>query len=680
MAESPDFTARQMPEQITVQSAKGRPMLTWVGKRAPAHFPVLPAQCVETFTPPSLPTATAALNAIYHGDNREVLAHLLANGWRGQVRLIYIDPPFDSGADYVRQVRLRGGEAERLNGAAPSLGEQVQYSDIWANDNYLQFMYERLPLLRELLAEDGTLWLHCDHRKVHHLRMLLEEVFGPDNYLNTIAWRSQVARGAKVNAFYFPYSTHSIEIFAKNRSAPPCWHPPKKRVIMTAAEAARHYLQDEGGFFRTSDPGSYSFARLCELHAAGRLYAPFGGTIVIDTANERVYGSNGGSIGIKYYLTPWRDEGGDDCYMAEQVIDNLWDDIPGLGTTPSEEVGYPTQKTEALLERIISASTNPGDLVLDCFMGSGTTLAVAQKLDRRWIGCDINWGSIQTVVQRLHGDINAKITKTSDHPAAHATFALYRINGYALGGADLPNGTLSAPLSQAALVGLASEAVGVQRTRNDVFFEGKLGERLVKFADFSRPLLVADLAAIGAELHSRPQEGRGVVVICLGSEVTTAEWVTNWNRHRQGVQQGIPSLGFNHLEVIELYSDPRYGGFFVHQPAQARITVSRHTTDRSKLQIQIRDFISPTIITRLQRTGGVVTPTISDWRAMVDSVAIDPDYDGQVLRVALADAPRKRNEMVHGKYEIAGPLTPTTVAVKITDMLGEELLVTQVVD
>ena len=136
---------------------------------------------------------------------------LATSGLRNAVRLIYIDPPFDSNADYTRKVRLR-------NDRSQVLGQQVQYSDTWAGDSYLQFMYERLLLLRDLLADDGSIWLHCDYRQVHRLHLLLEEVFGEENYLNTISWRSQVTRGAKVNAFYFPFSTQYIEIFAKNRS------------------------------------------------------------------------------------------------------------------------------------------------------------------------------------------------------------------------------------------------------------------------------------------------------------------------------------------------------------------------------------------------------------------------------------------------------------------------------
>jgi len=132
-----------------------------------------------------------------------VLAHVLANGFRGKVDLVYIDPPFDSGADYVRRVELRGvSGTARLDGEGYTLGEQIQYTDIWANDNYLQFMYERLILLKELLAEDGLIWLHCDPARGHYLKCVMDEVFGPDRFVNQIVWKrsdahSDVGQGAR---------------------------------------------------------------------------------------------------------------------------------------------------------------------------------------------------------------------------------------------------------------------------------------------------------------------------------------------------------------------------------------------------------------------------------------------------------------------------------------------------
>ena len=184
--------------KVQIKPAKGRPMLTWVGKKPLRHATAYPAQLVETFHaegrtstasksfedwPKGLPQA----GLLFHGDNKDVLAWLLANGFRGKVKLIYIDPPFDSGADYVRKVELRGNiNVAKLDGEAYNLGEQIQYTDIWANDNYLQFMYERFMLLRELLSEDGAIWVHCDSRRSHYLRFVLDEIFGEDNSINEV--------------------------------------------------------------------------------------------------------------------------------------------------------------------------------------------------------------------------------------------------------------------------------------------------------------------------------------------------------------------------------------------------------------------------------------------------------------------------------------------------------------
>ena len=341
-----------------------------------------------------------------------VLAHLLATGWAGRFRLIYADPPYNSGVDWTRRVRRRGPHASSADAV---LEQQPQYADAWDESAYLQFLYERLPLLRDLLADDGSLWLHCDHRHAHHLRCLLEEVFGAKNYLNTITWRSQTPRGAKVNAFYFANSAHTIHVFAKDRSAPTCWTPAKKTLILSEAQAAAEFMRDERGFFRTSDPGTFSFESLQRLHAEGRLYAPYGGEVVLDTAARRACCSNGGNIGVKYYLADL----GDGRHAVERGVDNIWDDIPGLGTTPNEDLGYPTQKTEALLTRVLKTATQPGDWVLDPFMGSGTTLAVAQKLGRRWVGCDVGYGAVQTARRRLQAVIQAQLAAELRAPVRH---------------------------------------------------------------------------------------------------------------------------------------------------------------------------------------------------------------------------------------------------------------------
>jgi len=498
---------------------------------------------IETFDPThlvlphdprvSIPAIPDALgNALYHGDNLPMLAHLREAGYAGRFRLIYADPPYDSGVDWTRKVRLRGPKA---GSAQPVVAQQLQYTDDWEEGEYLQFLYVRLQWLCELLAEDGSLWLHCDHRHAHHLRCLLDEIFGAKNYLNTITWRSQTARGAKVNAFYFPNSAHTILVFAKNRAAPTCWNPPKKSYVLTAVEAAAEFMHDKHGFFRTSDPGTYSFESLQRLDAEGRLYAPYGGAVVLDEAAQRVYCTNGGNIGVKYYLAAL----GDGRHAVERAVDNIWDDIPGLGTTPSEDLGYPTQKTEALLERIVATATRPGDWVLDPFAGSGTTLAVAQKLGRRWIGGDAALGAVQTAARRLQ---TMMVRQHAD----------------------------------------------------------RAQERIGNFAIYRDPDAVVPPPA------------------------------------------GTPRVALSITPI---------GG----EPARIRIVVE--------------DVGWPS------HDGG--EPLNGDWRTAVDSIVVDPAFDGQVLRVAMADAPPKRKHLVTGVFTMPAPTQPTTIAVRVTDVWGRDSIVTQ---
>jgi len=400
-------------KQVKITPAKGRPMLYWIGKKPLDYVKGFPAQIVEVFDPlntvDSKHYAIDSIkyenlkenwhNLLLHGDNKDVLATLLENGFRGKIDLIYIDPPFKSGADYVRKVELRGlKNLGRIEEDEASVLQQTMYFDIWNNDTYLQFMYERLMLLKELLSDAGSIYVHLDHRVVHYIKPLLDEIFGHENFRNEIIWRRQIPRGMKAHAEFLPFSAEYILLYTRGENA--IWNQPRKTNKLTLEEAKKKYMKDEKGFFRTSDPGTYSFESLFNLYKEGRLYAPYNGKIIIDQENKIIKSSTG-NLAVKYYR---RQEGN---FVIEEIpVDNIWDDIPGLGIVSSEWIGFQTQKPEALLERIIKASSNQDEIVLDCFCGSGTTLAVAQKLGRRWIGCDINKGAIQTTAKRI-----AKIIK-----------------------------------------------------------------------------------------------------------------------------------------------------------------------------------------------------------------------------------------------------------------------------
>lgn len=342
-------------------------------------------------------------NMVIRGECVSACAYLKEKGI--QVDLVYIDPPFASGADYAKKVYIRRNPkvAEAIVKAEQELDidelkafEEKMYGDVWDKEKYLNWMWENLMAIKSIMNENAVIYVHLDHQIGFYVKILLDEIFGETNWLNTITWRSQVARGAKVNAFYYPYSSHYLMIYSKgNDKNNTVWNIEKKEVFITEEEAEKNYNKDKYGYFRTSDPGTYGFEKICEFNNQHRIYVSKGGELILDFDNK-TYSTTKGTIGIKYYL---KKEG--NGYIAERAIDNIWDDVPGLGTTPNEDVGYATQKTEALLKRVIKASSNKGMLVADFFGGSGVTAAVANKLGRKFIHCDIGINSIQTTRDRL---------------------------------------------------------------------------------------------------------------------------------------------------------------------------------------------------------------------------------------------------------------------------------------
>lgn len=372
------------------------------------------------------------------------------------------------------------------------------------------------------------------------------------------------------------------------------------------------------------------------------------------------------------------------------VATDVWTDMLSYQETPDEREGldlYPTQKTTRLLTRIISAASDPGDLVMDCFAGSGVVAKVAQKLGRRWIGCDINKGAIQTTAKRLQTTIADQIEAQRKSPLtlslsppsgargnnvspAQVAFTVWRVNDYDLA------------IQHNEAVNLACEHIGIQRTRTDPYFDGTLGKSLVKIIPFGHPLTPLDLEELKRELEARPDEDRPVTLVCLGMELAAKTWIEEWNRLRKRKKdESLHKPEVNKIDVIELRTDPKYGKFIRHEPDRAKFKITRVGAGLAapKIVVEIEDFISPTIIERLEQQAGMLKPKIDDWRAMVDCVMIDPAYDGKVFNVALADVPERKTDLVAGRYELPAPHGETTVAIKIIDMLGEEVLVTRLV-
>lgn len=588
-----------------VSTGRGRPMLSWAGKRAPSTVSAPPAQQLESFAPGPEPAPRSACwvdwpdshprgGLLFQGDNKEVLAHLLVSGFRGKVKLVYIDPPFDSGAEYVRRVTLRGSlRHQRLESEQLSLGEQLLYEDLWTHDQYLQYMYERLLLLKELMSEDASLYLHCDWHRSHHLRCLLDEVFGAGAFRNEIIWHYYNKLASGTTRFS---RAHDNLLFYANERAP--FTPLEEAREQPVKQIARRY--QDGVAVNVKD-------------ASGRI-----------VYRER----------------------------AARRVDDVWRLACLQPADQSENTQFQTQKPEALLERVLQASTTPGDLVLDCFCGSGTTPAVAQRLGRRWIACDLNRAAVGLTATRLRHVIEEQHRDRACQPApAQLGFTTWRVNDYAL---DIPH-------EQA--VRIACEHIGIARERHDAYFDGTLGEALVKVIAFDHALGCADLHALERELESRTAEARPITLVCMGIEWRARAWLAQWN-------QGRAPSSANAIDVIELRSDPRYGELFRHAPASARIHVGR---DGQDLVVEVQDFVSPTILERLRLQSGRLAG-VSDWRVMVDGVLIDPAYDGQVFRAHVADTPAHPAELVRATYRLPGSAGATTVAVRVVDRLGEEVV------
>lgn len=606
---------------VEIKPAKGRPMLTWVGKKPLRSAISYPVQLVESFNLeskfnnkepwPDWPKSFPQAGLLFHGDNKDVLSTLLACGFREKIKLIYIDPPFDSGADYIRKVEIRGQKHIKIQGQSYEIGEQIQYTDIWTNDSYLQFIYERLMLLKELLSIDGSIFFHCDWHRGHMLRCLLDEIFSSDSFRNEIIWR------------YSKYQMRGMSRFVNNHD------------IL--------YWYGKGN--------DTTYSPITEKLDKPKLLK----RKKWDKESRKI-------VNV-------RDKEGNLIYdqYDESKVDDVWE-IDIIGATSGERSFYPTQKPENLLERIISTASKPQDFILDCFIGSGTTAVVAQKLGRRWIGADINKGAIQTTINRLSGVIQDQSKtqkgKTQSLPGmeneeslipAQLGFSVYRVNDYDL------------HIQHNEAFNLAVEHLGMTRTKTDSFFDGTLGKKLIKITPFNHPITVLDLEEIRNELKNRPSEERDIVAVGLGKELAVEAWLTDWNKLRK--QGNVP----NKIEIIELRTDPKYGGFFTHEPAKAKVSFNRQG---EKVEISIEDFISPTILERLRqqnKDNPLFQPQITDWRSMVDSVMIDTDYNGESFNISVADVPEKKNDLVQGKY-LVNTEKASTIAVKITDMLGEEIL------
>jgi site-specific DNA-methyltransferase (adenine-specific)/adenine-specific DNA-methyltransferase len=392
--------------------------LVWNGKNRDVCTTVLPFQTLEHVDEPRPETHSQGslfdsrgrqmqgwTNKLIWGDNKLILSSLKAGALRQQIeeagglKLIYIDPPFDVGADFSMDIEI-GGETFHKE---PNLLEQIAYRDTWGNgtDSFLAMIYERLILMKDLLSDDGCIYLHCDWRLNSILRMAMDEIFTSSQFRNEITWLRTSSHNdhsdrygrvkdsilyysrstnSKQNQLYTPYSAEYIS--AEWRELP------SGRFYK-----AENMLDPQGKMEEYDFHGTRAHWRSTPANMEKLWNAPQ--TEVPGSKCRIKLGADG--FPIKRCRIMFLDE------MPGVPLSDLWTDIKYLAGGSAESHNYPTQKPQSLIERIISASSNEGDLVADFFCGSGTTAGVAEKLGRKWIAADLGKFGIHTTRKRLIG-------------------------------------------------------------------------------------------------------------------------------------------------------------------------------------------------------------------------------------------------------------------------------------
>ncbi|MGQ7835952.1 site-specific DNA-methyltransferase [Bacillus sp. WC2503] len=642
---------QNVEEYIFDEPIKGFPTLNWKGKRAYTSTQYYPAQLKESYGEPQ----NGWMNKIFWGDNLQVMSHLLKK-YRGQFKLIYIDPPFDSKAQYKKSVSIKGKSAENDT----SFFEDTQYNDIWANDDYLQFMYERLILLRELLADDGSIYLHCDWHKSHHLRMIMDEIFGESNFRNEIIWvRSTNPKGSQHESRTFSHFTDTIFYYVKTPSA---------ELNLNAVRIPLTEKEIEEKYSRKDETGRYYDAPILRSNGMGERphlvyeYKGFtpgpAGWRMKKSSLEKLdlEGNLGWSKTGKPFrkLRPESDKG--------KPVGSFWNDISLINSQAEERVGYPTQKPVKLLERIILASSKPGDIVFDCFMGSGTTQNAAMNLGRKFIGADINLGSIQTTTKRLINEVrkidallkadSGQMTfktefedeVTSDSISEYYTgFNVYNVNNY-----DVFKNPVEAK-------NILLEVLEVQPLISNSVFDGEKDGAMVKIMPVNRITTKADLNDLITNIDYKMYEKRqqenpmqiveNIILVCMGHDSEIGPYL----------QKEIPFKV--KVEVIDILRDRSKLEF--KRDSEATVSIQNG-------KLLIDSFYPMNLLQKLS----IMQENVSNWKELVESVMIDWNYDGAVLEPTILDIPAK-NEFVEGVYEI--PEDAGTIRVKITDLLSESL-------
>ncbi|MBI4703580.1 MAG: site-specific DNA-methyltransferase [Deltaproteobacteria bacterium] len=545
-------------------------------------------------------------NKLIWGDNLLVEASLLKD-FAGKIDLIFIDPPFATGLDF--SVRTVIGDDQQDIKKEQSLLEEKAYRDTWGRgyDSYLQMLYPRLLIARDILSNRGSIYVHVGPQVNHFVRLLLDDIFGTQMHRREIVWKRVSSRS---HGHYYPATHDSILFYSKSDDL--IWNqlyePLDPEYVATKYRFqdpdGRRYRKDNclnqnkdrpnltykwNGHVRT---WRWTKEKMQELHDTGRL----------------IYTSNG----IPEYKR----------YLEESLgtaLQSVWTDINPINSQATEDTGYDTQKPETLLERIVNASSNRGDLVADVFCGSGTTLAVAEKLGRRWVGCDLGRFAIHTTRKRLL-DLRVKDAETGEERGCRP-FEVLNLGRYERKywqGITFGNEPKSD--EETALAAYVKFILDLYKARpvQGSHVHGKKGGAFVRVGAVDAPVTISQIEDASAE--AQRLGGRELHILGWELEMGLHDPITQYVRAQHGVIVRLVSIPRETMERRAVEAGDVQ--FFDLAYLEVEVKPEKGGKKERAIKVVLKDFVIPSTDLIPEEVRG----KIKKWSDYIDYWAVDWDF------------------------------------------------------
>ena len=588
-------------------------------------------------------------NRLIWGDKKYVLPSLLPE-FANQVDLIYIDPPFDTGADFSYLVEVPDHQVDTTSFTKlPSVIEQKAYRDTWGGgpthlDSYLRWFYETLIFLEKLLKSTGIIYIHLDWHIVHYAKVVADEVFGKENFLGEIVWQRFLFH-ADAKHFGMVHDT----ILEYSRGGDYTYTPQFGKWKKDYIES--HFQKDKDGrLYRLDNP--LAEGQGPPRRFGNKILEPRPGTHwrwgqdkIDEMLKEgKIVFTSTGWPAVKRYL----DE------KEGPTAHSLWTDITPINSQSTERVGFPTQKPEALLKRIIDASSKPGDLVLDCFCGSGTSAVVAERSGRRWIACDLGRFAIHTTRKRLLGVNGVK------------PFVIQNLGKYERQAWQTAEFGNEAGTRARSYISFILRLYNAQPLNGYVWLHGKKGNRLVHVGSVDSPISPLDVGQIVAEFKRSIGTGKEAP---RTNGVDVLGWDFAFELNELAKQQAAQAnVDVRFLRIPREVLDKRaveQGDVYFFELASLDVGVK---TSGKKVTITIKDFVIPA-----DDVPADVQKEIQHWSQWIDYWAVDWNNKNDTFHNEWQEyRTREKTKLVtessktydeHGEYHIV---------VKVVDILGND--------